>query len=105
MKVTTSQPVRFWWGPHNGIAHSGAEIDLLSSSDVNKHGLMSITDVQRIRLLGRIECELFFQDEDGRSEAVKLKVNAANGFEFFVPTHQATFLVSAIKKSGETTRF
>ncbi|MBC7968027.1 MAG: hypothetical protein H7Z17_19125, partial [Fuerstia sp.] len=91
LKVTTSQPVKFWWGPHSGIAHSGAEIDLLSSGDVGKQGLMSITDVQKIRLLGRIDCDLFFQEEESRSEAVKLKISAANGFEYFVPTHEATF--------------
>jgi hypothetical protein len=91
MKVTTSQPVRFWWGPHSGVAESGAEIDLLSSGDAEKKGLMSVSDVQKIRLLGRIKCQLFFQDEDARSEAITLNINAANGFEFFVPTHQATF--------------
>ena len=91
MKVTTSQPVKFWWGPHSGVAESGAEIDLLSSGEGEQKGLMSVSDVQRIRLLGRIKCQLFFQDEDARSEAITLKINAANGFEFFVPTHQATF--------------
>ncbi len=91
MKVTTSQPVRFWWGPHSGVAESGAEIDLLSSGDAENNGLMSVSDVQKIRLLGRIKCQLLFQDEDARSEAITLNINAANGFEFFVPTHQATF--------------
>jgi hypothetical protein len=91
LKVTTSQPVRFWWGPHSGTAQSGAEIDLLSSGDLEKKGLLSITDVQRIRLLGRIDCQLFFPNEDTPAEAISLKINAANGFEFFVPTHQATF--------------
>jgi len=91
LKVTTSQPVKFWWGEHSGIAQSGAEIDLLSSGDVKKKGLMSITDVKQIRLLGRVECDLFFPDKDGRGEAVKLKINAAGGFDFLVATHQATF--------------
>ncbi len=91
LKVTTSQPVKFWWGPHSGVAQSGAEIDLLSSGEVKTQGLMSITDVQRIRLLGRIDCHLFFQDEEARSEAVKLRISAANGFEYFVATHEATF--------------
>ena len=91
LKLTTSQPVKFWWGPHRGIAHSGAEIDLLSSGEREKQGLMSISDVQRIRLLGRIDCDLFFQDEQSHSEAVQLKISAANGFEYFVPTHEATF--------------
>ena len=91
LKVTTSQPVKFWWGEHSGIAQSGAEIDLLSSGEVKEQGLMSITDVQRIRLLGRVECDLFFPGDDGHGEAVKLRINAAGGFEFFVPTLQATF--------------
>ena len=91
LKLTTSQPIKFWWGEHSGIAQSGAEIDLLSSGDVKTQGLMSITDVERIRLLGRVECDLFFQAKDRSSEAVQLKISAAGGFEFFVPTHQATF--------------
>ncbi len=91
LKITTSQPVKFSWGPHSGIAQSGAEIDLLSSGPEDKRGLMAITDVQRIRLLGRVDCDLLFQDDDAGSEAVKLKISAANGFEFFIPTHEATF--------------
>lgn len=91
LKITTSQPVKFSWGPHSGIAQSGAEIDLLSSGPDNKRGLMAITDVQRIRLLGRVDCDLLFQDDAAGSEAVKLKISAANGFEFFMPTHEATF--------------
>lgn len=91
LKITTSQPVKFSWGPHSGIAQSGAEIDLLSSGPEDQRGLMAITDVQRIRLLGRVDCDLLFQDNDAGSEAVKLKISAANGFEFFIPTHEATF--------------
>lgn len=92
LKITTSQPVKFSWGPHSGIAQSGAEIFLLSSGTEDEKGLMAITDVQRIRLLGRVDCDLLFQDDDASREAVKLKISAANGFEFFVPTHEATFL-------------
>ena len=91
LKVTSSQPVKFWWGEHSGIAQSGAEIDLLQSGDTKKQGLMSITDVKQIRLLGRVECDLFFPGKDGHSEAVKLKINAAGGFDFLVATRQATF--------------
>jgi len=91
LKILSSQPVKFWWGTHSGIAHGGAEIELLSSGDVKQQGLMSITDVQRIRLLGRVSCDLFFPDDDPKNEAIKLRISAANGFEFFVPTHEATF--------------
>jgi len=101
LKITTSQPVKFSWGPHSGIAQSGAEIDLLSSGPEDERGLMAITDVQRIRLLGRVDCDLLFQDDDAGREAVKLKISAANGFESFIPTHEATFFGFADRELKE----
>jgi len=91
MKVWSRHPVTFTWETHSGIADGGVEIELLASPDSASAGLMAISDVQKIRLLGRIKCDLRFQDEDPDREAVNLTVNAANGFEFFVPTMQATF--------------
>ena len=91
MKIWTSQPVKFAWGTHSGRAESGAEIELLASAESSKTGLMAVNDVQRIRLRGRIDCNLMFSDEDSQREPVQLKVSAANGFEFFVPTNEATF--------------
>lgn len=91
MKIWTSQPVKFAWGPHSGRAESGAEIELLASAESSKTGLMAVNDVQRIRLRGRIDCNLMFSDDDSQREPVQLKVSAANGFEFFVPTKEATF--------------
>lgn len=91
MRVWTGQPVKFAWGSHHGVAASGAEIELLSSGDASQQGLMSVSDVQRIRLRGRITCDLVFQEKDSDREPVNLKISAANGFEFFVPTKEATF--------------
>ncbi len=91
MRIWTGQPVNFAWGSHKGVAASGAEIELLSSGDASKEGLMSVSDVQRIRLRGRITCDLVFQEKDSQREPVNLKISAANGFEFFVPTKEATF--------------
>ena len=91
LKILSSHPVKFQWGSHSGIAHGGAEIDLLSTETVRQKGLMSITDVRRIRLLGQINCDMSFQDKDPLKEPVNLHITAANGFEFFVPTHEATF--------------
>ncbi len=91
MKIWTSQPVKFAWDTHSGRAESGAEIELLASADSLKSGLMAVNDVQRIRLRGRIDCNLMFHDDESQREPVQLKVSAANGFEFFVPTKEATF--------------
>lgn len=91
MKIWTSQPVKFAWETHSGRAESGAEIELLSSKDSPKSGLMAVNDVQRIRLRGRVHCNLCFKDRHAEREPVLMTVSAANGFEFFVPTKQATF--------------
>jgi len=91
MKIWTSQPVKFAWETHSGRAESGAEIELLASKDSAKSGLMAVNDVQRIRLRGRVHCNLCFKDRHGDREPVQMTVSAANGFEFFVPTKQATF--------------
>ena len=91
MKIWTGQPVKFAWGTHSGRAESGAEIELLGSDNKEKDGLLAINDVQRIRLRGRIHCDLSFQDQDSLREPIRMNVSAANGFEFFVPTKEATF--------------
>lgn len=91
MKIWTSQPVKFAWESHSGRAESGAEIELLASKDSTTSGLMAVNDVQRIRLRGRVHCNMCFKDRRGDREPVQMTVSAANGFEFFVPTKQATF--------------
>lgn len=91
MKIWTGQPVKFHWQGHDGNAEGGAEIELVSSSDPAQAGLMSVSNVSRIRLLGRVQCSLYFPDKDGEGDPVMLSVNAANGFEYFVPTRQGTF--------------
>jgi hypothetical protein len=91
MKIWTGQPVKFAWQDHKGEAEGGAEIELVASSDSESGGLMSVSNVSRIRLLGRVKCDLFFKDDKGKRDPVQMYVNAANGFEYFVPTRQGTF--------------
>ncbi len=91
MKIWTGQPVTFAWQDHKGEAEGGAEIELVPSSDSESGGLMSVSNVSRIRLLGRVKCDLFFKDDKGKRDPVQMYVNAANGFEYFVPTRQGTF--------------
>ena len=91
LKIWTSQPVRIFWDGHTAMAEGGAEIELLGGDDTAKSGLLSVTDVQRLRLLGRVTCSMLFQDRGGRREPVPLKISAANGMEYFLPTREATF--------------
>ena len=56
MKMWSSRPVEFRWEGHHGHAASGAEIHL-GSTDVAA-GLMSVDEVRRIGLLGRVNVPL-----------------------------------------------
>ncbi len=98
MKIWTGLPVRFAWGTHSGSAEAGAEIELLTAPDAKQPGLMSVSDVRSIRLLGRVVCNLAFVDEDKDREPILLRVDAAKGFDFDVPTREATFRGFADKK-------
>ncbi len=91
MKIWTSQSVKIAWDGHTATAEGGAEIELHGEDQATEQGLLSVTDVQRIRLLGRVTCDMLFPDRSGRREPVPLKVSAANGMEYFVPTREATF--------------
>ncbi|MFN9719017.1 MAG: hypothetical protein ACK58L_10010, partial [Planctomycetota bacterium] len=98
MKIWTGLPVRFAWGTHSGSAEAGAEIELLTAADAKQPGLMSVSDVRTIRLLGRVVCNLAFVDEDKDREPILLRVDAAKGFDFDVQTREATFRGFADKK-------
>jgi len=91
MKIWTSQSVTIVWDGHKATAEGGAEIELQGSDEAAESGLLSVTDVQRIRLLGRVTCDMLFTDNDGQREPVPMKVSAANGMDYFVPTREATF--------------
>ncbi|MEY3173930.1 MAG: hypothetical protein RLZZ436_1844 [Planctomycetota bacterium] len=91
MKIWTSQAVTIVWDGHTATAEGGAEIELQGNDGSADSGLMSVTDMQRIRLLGRVTCDMLFVDRGGRREPIPLKVSAANGMEYFVPTREATF--------------
>ena len=91
LRIWTSQAVKIAWDGHSAVAEGGAEIELSGGENAERAGLMSVTDVQRIRLLGRVTCDMLFADRSGRREPVPLKVSAANGMEYFVPTREATF--------------
>lgn len=91
MKIWTSQSVTIDWDGHKATAEGGAEIELQGSDEAAESGLLSVTDVQRIRLLGRVTCDMLFTDREGNREPVPMKVSAANGMDYFVPTREATF--------------
>jgi lipopolysaccharide export system protein LptA len=91
MRIWTSQAVKIAWDGHTAVAEGGAEIELSGGENPERTGLMSVTDVQRIRLLGRVTCDMLFADRSAKREPVPLKVSAANGMEYFVPTREATF--------------
>ena len=90
MKIWSGSPVTIVWQTHSAKAEGGIEIQLLTSSSPDE-GLMAISDIQSIRLNGRVTCDLMLHDKDRRRESTHLSINAANGFEFSVQTLTASF--------------
>ena len=91
LRIWSSEPVRFGWEQHTGTAEGGVEIELAGAADPQQGGLMSVSDIRRIRLLGRVNCSLQFAEKDAADRPVQLQVSAANGFEYYVPTLECTF--------------
>ncbi len=90
MMIWTSHPVNFAWQNHTGRAQDGLEIRLLASPD-NEDGLTSITDIQSIRLNGRVTCDLLLESRKRPQDQTRLNINAANGLVYNVATRTAVF--------------
>ncbi len=64
----------------------------MASDEETEKGLVSVNNIQWIRLNGRVECDLMLDNKNPRRESTHIRIDAKNGFEFFVPTQTATFL-------------
>jgi hypothetical protein len=89
MKMWSNQRVRFAWENHTGYAENGVEIKLLGSTD-SESGLVSVSDIQSVTLMGRVVCDVRLPQGKGEPD-IPIRINAANGFEYFVPTRTARF--------------
>ncbi len=90
LKIFSSHPVEFAWDRHRGRAENGVEIQLLTAAE-NRDGLMSVSDVQSIRLNGRVRCEMVMESDGSEESTETISINAARGFEFLVQERLATF--------------
>ena len=91
LRIWSSEPVRFGWEEHTGTAEGGVEIELAAVGDSEERGLMTVSDIRRVRLLGRVNCSLSFREQATTEKPVQLQISAANGFEYYVPTQECTF--------------
>lgn len=101
MKVWSREPVQFWWEGHRGTASRGVEI-VLKSDPKENDGLMSVTDVTKIRLFGKVDCHLFFAARRKSDQDVRFHVVGPNGFEFDIPTRTGTFLSHLNRRPDES---
>lgn len=92
-RVWTNEPVQFWWddpggeSQGTGVADGGAEIEF---GDEVGNRIADGDSRQKVRLLGRVRCNLTFQNGDGSKQPTELSIQAANGFEY--TDRKATFL-------------
>lgn len=100
MMLWSSEPVQFAWQGHTGSAESGIEIHFNGDP---AEGLMKVTDIRRINLLGRVICNIDMPGRRLGDEDLKVRVLARQGFEFDLLTRTATFQGSsatADRRSG-----
>lgn len=89
MKLWSGEPVTFQWQTHTGIAKQGVEIQLVAKDP--DEGLMSISDVSRIQLLGRVDCHVVVPPSRRGEKEIELNISAPNGFVYDVPFKTARF--------------
>lgn len=89
MKLWSGEPVTFQWQTHSGLARQGVEIQLQAEQE--EGGLMAISAVSKIQLLGRVDCHVVIPPSRRGDESVELKITAPNGFDYDVPFRTARF--------------
>lgn len=89
MKLWSGEPVSFQWQTHSGTAHSGVEIQLVAENDDS--GLMAVSGVRRIQLMGLVHCNVVIPPERRGEEDIRLQIIAPNGFDYDVDFKTARF--------------
>jgi hypothetical protein len=100
MKIWSSQPVTIHWEGNQVRAESGVDIQLLGTTD-GKKGLLAVSDIQSLRLNGRVTCELSIPEKDRSKPPTKLQISAPDGFEYHVQTRVANFFGTVNVKKTE----
>ena len=88
MKLWSSDPVDFAWEGHRGKASSG--IDVYLQSDTGD-GLTNVSNVSRVVLNGRVVCDFSVPGQRASDDELKLKISAAQGFEYNFNTMTGIF--------------
>ena len=88
MKLWSSDRVQFAWEGHKGYASSG--IDVYLQSDTGD-GLANVTDISRIVLNGRVDCDFSLPGQRADDEELQLKISAAQGFNYDFTTMTGIF--------------
>ncbi len=79
MKLWSSDKVYFAWEGHKGSASSGIDVYLQSDSG---DGLANVTNISRIVLNGRVDCDFSLPGKRAGDEELRLKISAAQGFNY-----------------------
>lgn len=90
MKLFSSDPVRFQYETHEGIAPGGVDVFLSTAAD-SEGGLTDVDHVSQVQLHGQVSCKFFVPATKPGREDINLKIIAAGGFTFDVDMKTCTF--------------
>ncbi|MEP3481564.1 MAG: hypothetical protein ABJZ55_20140 [Fuerstiella sp.] len=90
MKLFSSDPVRFQFETHEGVAPGGVDVFLSAAADSDGQ-LTDIDHISQVQLHGQVSCNFFVPATKPGREDVRLKILAAGGFTFDVDMKTCTF--------------
>lgn len=90
MKLFSSDPIRFQYDTHEGVASGGVDV-FLSAAANSDGGLTDVDHVTQVQLLGQVKCNFFVPATKPGRDDVKLQIIAAGGFTFDVDMKTCTF--------------
>lgn len=102
MKLFSSDPVKFQFETHEGIAPGGVDVFLSAAAD-SDGGLTDIDHVSQVQLHGQVSCNFFVPSTKPGREDIRLKILAAGGFTFDVDMKTCTF--SGLSADGRGPQF
>lgn len=101
MKLFSSDPIRFQYDTHTGVASGGVDVFLSAAAD-SDGDLTDVDHVTQVQLHGQVSCNFFVPATKPDREDVKLQIIAAGGFTFDVDMKTCTF--SGLAPDGRGTR-
>lgn len=90
-RIWSDDPVWFRYGPHQGRAEQGVQIDLIAAEPSEDDEMPRISGIDKIHLLGDVSMAMVLDADETQDEPVRVQIRSKGRFEYAVGTNIATF--------------